>query len=112
MGKSKAKDRGPLESAREQLDIMADPVPTVSDGTLERVANIVDPKTSLAGNGKRTPRNVEYLVLGTDIEGAEIVLATFTTLHQLRKYYLPLSGAFRHSYRNVRWLKARDVTGG
>lgn len=91
-----------------------------ADGVEFKPLDVVQSKTEASGNPEASPgnhkprstRNVEYLVCGTDAEGAEIVICSFPTLHQLRKYYLPLSGAFRHSYRNIRWLKAKCLMGG
>lgn len=112
MSRRKVGGKGPLDSVEEELENQND----IVSGSLDQSSTGTDvteeASVSSSNNKQRSVRNVEYLVLGTDHEGAEVVICSFRTLHQLRKYYLPLSGAFRHSYHHVRWLKAKSIMGG
>lgn len=59
----------------------------------------------------KKPRDVTYLVVGDNVEGVTVIMCSFGTLHQLKKYYNPLASAFRGSYRNIRFMKAKPITG-
>ncbi len=109
---SKRRKRVPVNNEAS----MATDVNDVDTGGFEK--NPADePLTTNYTDGGQTPskpvkarRDVEYLVTGIDGEGTTVILCSFNTMHQLRKYFFPMRGAFVHSYRNIRFLKAKPAT--